>query len=236
MTKTKSAVYDVISVISVLFSMLINAVLGVIVIYGGYALIDFLCSDENKINDIISFIGIFVVTAICITLVFGAIFATRCLINKILKTILHCDVYYCNAENYADGFHIMRNNRLTRENKLDNLKTGGPAERKNDTYTVYLGMSYDELDIAIYRMLNKYKSVYYIIPHSHIMPDGVTCLEFPRITLRAAMQAKNEMREDETVFFVYYVDYPSRKSQLAHASEHSEVVIVDTKDVKGNPQ
>lgn len=233
MTKIKSATYDVLSVISMVLSMFAGVAFGWFIFHGGLALLDYLYGSESEISVMISFAIVFIIVTTFIASMIGMSLAANYFINKILKTILHCNIHCCNADDYADGFYVMRRNDRAREDRLESLKECGPVVNKNGSYTVYLGMSYDELDIAIYRMLNKYKSVYYAIPHSHIMPDGVTCLDRPMITLRAAMQAKSKMREDETVFFVYYVDYPGSKSQLAHASECGETVVIDTKDVKG---
>lgn len=225
MTKTKSVAYDILTVITIFLSAIIGMILSLFISLGG---ITVLCRDIP--HDKIPEVAYRLVVVFFLIFSLGVATGINHLIIRVFRSIFHCEIDECNSKEYADGFYVLFRSDQTREGRLSNLKADGPAGCDDGAYTVYLDMSYDELEVAIYRMLNKYKSAYYAIPHSHIMPDGVTCLESPKITLRAAMQAKDKMREDETVFFIYHVSYPERKSQLAHTNKHSEVVVIDTGD------
>ncbi len=226
MTKTKSKAYSLLATLSIVLSATIGMVLALFTFFDVFTEPDY----GPPHGTISVFYVAFCIVAIVAfyALAIGITYILYRLIGKIFESILACNIYECSWKSYADGFYVMRRNDQTRDINLSNLRTGGPAGNTQKTYTVYVELSYRQLDIAIYRMLSQFHSVRYELPQSYIMPDGVSCLSRPKITLRAAIRAKNEMREDETVFFVYHVDYPERKSQLAHEDKRGKVVIIET--------
>ena len=218
MTKTKSKAYSLLATLSIVLSATIGMVLALFCCFKAFTWTNHdLPHDAPDVPSVI-----FCIFAV---VVFHVLYH---LIGKIFESILDCNIYECSWKSYADGFYVMRRNDQTRDINLSNLRTGGPAGTTQKTYTVYVELSYRQLDIAIYRMLNQFHSVCYELPQSYIMPDEVSCLSRPKITLRAALKAEREMREDETVFFVYHVDYPERKSQLAHEDKRGKVIIIET--------
>jgi len=222
MIKTKSTAYNLVAVIAATLLILISMAIGFYIVLSISAQLGY----DARHDEITDIIGV-ALALLLYALILGIAYGLYRLTSRIFQSIFDCDIYECNSKSYADGFYVLRRNDQSREANLSNIKTGGPVKLPQRAYTVYVELSYRQLDMATYRMLNQFHSTCYEIPCSYIMPDGVSCLCRPKISLSAAMRAQQALREDETVFFIYHVAYPSRKSQLAHADQRGEVVIIE---------
>lgn len=226
MIKTKLARYDILSIIVMFVSVAISMVLSIFVASGVFwCLWRFVASEADKRS-----LVFLVLTVWFSSSVFIGIGISR-LVTMVFRPLLHCDIEECNKRAYPEGFYVLRHNSQDRAINLSNLKTGGYIECIRDTYSVCVGFSYEDIEAMIYRMDNRLHSVHWEIPRSYIMPDGVTCLQGAKISLAAALKARKALREDETVFFIYHVDYPNHKGQLAHADRDGEIVVIDVETV-----
>ena len=145
MTKTKSKAYSLLATLSIVLSATIGMVLALFCCFKAFTWTNH--DLPHDAPDVPSVIFCIFAVVVFYALAIGITHVLYHLIGKIFESILDCNIYECSWKSYADGFYVMRRNDQTRDINLSNLRTGGPAGTTQKTYTVYVELSYRQLDI-----------------------------------------------------------------------------------------
>lgn len=222
MRKLRNTWYDVVCVIVAVAVILgaITSLCGIIALMPEYMMCEIGKSE-----------GLFTIIFLAaLALVSGLAYFVYARIIAVISDHMGCKIDEYNTLKYPFMVYVMRESDQVREVTLNNMKGSGNIPTLNGHYTVCLGFNRAELMNATSTIVNTHHDVCWEVPNSYILGDGVSCLAGPKISLMDLFRTIGDMEKNDTAFFIYYVSYPAKKSQLRHESREGEIVVIDARE------